>query len=401
MRSSTILGLALLTVSLTLGCSSDSGDDAGSQKAADAKTRFVIATAVSSDTDANSYVRVMSEYEDELDLSTAREFPGWSDLNAIGKYVFVSSGEAPVVWRYTVAADGTLEGGGLRDTIDFGEHTGDANFYNQTLISETKAYLIGEDGYVVWNPTTLEIERTIPFPELPERDGIPAYYGLDHSSVLRDGRLYASAGWGDTDNLKFFPDSRIVVIDTAVDEVVDVLDVPCPDLSAADRDEEGNLYFSNWVYSPGGTLLADGPATCAVRIPAGSEQIDRDWTFTYADVDGHEGSNLGYLGQGKWLYTSFTNTLDNYDPNEDRFGWLFGDHWQLRTLDTKTLGTAPVEGAPLNGGGYFSGRLDGTTHVLLPGDAYTTTTMYAIGSDGQATEKMHMSGWSTRMVQLP
>lgn len=378
-------------------CGSSASNGSGGEAGGD-RTLFAVATAVSTDSGANTYVKVLSKFEDELDLSNAREFPGWSDIAAVGKYLFVSSGEEPIVWRFTVSESGKLVGGCADETLDFGAYASDANFYNQMLVSETKAYLIGEGEYVVWNPSTLEIEGTVPFPALPERSGIPAFVGLDRSAVVRDGRLYHTASWSDTENLEFLPDSRIIVLDTETDEVIDVIDAPCPDLAVGDRDEQGNMYFSNWVYSPGGTLLFDGPATCAVRIPAGSEELDADWSFGYAAADGHEGATMGYLGDGKWLYSSFTNDPANYE--DDWFEWLFGNFWQLRTLDPETMETATVEGAPLNGGGYYTARVEDTTHVLLPGDSYTTTTVYAIGADGTAAKKMHMAGWSTRMVQL-
>jgi hypothetical protein len=388
---------SLASLVFHVGCSGSS-NDGPSGATETAAPRFAVATAVSDDSGANTYVRVLSEFEDELDLTKAREFPGWSDLGSVGKYLFVSSGEAPTIWRFTVDEEGELAGGGADDTIDFGNYVSDANFYNQMLVSETKAYLIGEGEYVVWNPTTLEITGTIPFPKLADRDGIPAFFGLDRSAVVRDGKLFHTVSWGDTENLVFLPDSRLVVLDTEKDEVERVLEVPCPDLAVGDRDEAGNMYFSNWVYSPGGTLLMEGPAACAVRVLAGSEEIDPDWTFNYGQADGHEGATMGYLGRGKWLYSSFTNDPESY--GDDWFEWLFGNHWELRTLDPKTQQTAIVDGTPLNGGGYYTARLDGTMHVLLPGDSYTTTTVYAIDAQGSATQKMHMDGWSTRMVAL-
>lgn len=60
----------------------------------------------------------------------------------------------PTVWRFTIDDDGRSVDEGI---IDFGNYVNDANFYNQTLVSETKAYLIGEGEYIVWNPTTFEI----------------------------------------------------------------------------------------------------------------------------------------------------------------------------------------------------------------------------------------------------
>jgi hypothetical protein len=401
-----------------LGCGSDDADDADkadhakadastSPSTADASTAdagpeartplYAIATAVTDDSGSSTYVKVFDRLDAEIDLGTAREFSGWSDMGAIGRYLFVSDGEAPSVYRFQIGDDGALIDDG---EIGFGSYVDDANFYNQTLISETKAYLIGNGEYVVWNPTTLRITGTVPFPDVAEREGIVPYVGLDRGAVVRDGRLYHVVGWSDTENLDFLPDSRIVVMDIETDTVVDVIEVPCPDMSTADRDEAGNLYFSNWVYSPGGTLLEHGPKACAVRIPAGSETID-DWRFSYDEVTGHEGAVLGYLGDGQFMFSSFLGDPAAYDPkSDDWFDWLFGDTWQLQTLDPKTLATRPIEGAPKNGGGYAASRFEGLTHVLIPGESYASTTLYGIDADGVAHKETETNGWATRLFKV-
>jgi hypothetical protein len=377
--------------------SAESANTSQPDSGAEGGALYAMATAVTDDTGSNTYVKVFSELDGELDLGSAREFPGWSDMGAVGRYLFVSSGEAPTVWRFTIGDDGELVDDG---ELSFGSYVGDANFYNQTLISETQAYLVGEGEYVVWNPTSLEITGTFPFPELPDREGIPAYVALDRGAVVRDDRLYHAVAWSDAQELHMMPDSRIVVIDLEANEVVDVHTVPCPDLAVADRDEEGNLYFSNWVYSPGYTLLRDGVPACAVRIPAGSEELDESWQLAYAETTDHEGAVVNYLGEDKWLFSSFLNDPAIHDPEDDWFDWLFGDHWQLSVLDPETMTITDVEGAPRNGGGYYASRIDGTTHVLIPGDGYTTTAVYAIGDDGAARKQVDANGWATRLFRV-
>jgi hypothetical protein len=389
------LGLAAAT--LLGACSNDDGDD-GSTPGGDGPL-YVMATAVSDDSASNTYVALLDSLAArELDLSQAREFPGWSDIGVIGGWVFVSSGEAPVVTRFALDAQGTLVEDG--PPISFANYVGDANMYNQELISPTKAYLLGDGELVVWNPTTLEITGTVPLPKLPVRDGIEPYVVLDRGSVVRGDRMYVTAAWTDTTELNMLPDSRIIVVDVERDVVVDEITVPCPDVMVADGDEHGNLYFSNWVYSPGATLLYGDSPACAVRIPAGSETID-DWRLSYAGATGHEGAAMGYLGSGRWLFSSFLGDPATYDPaTDDWFDWLFGDSWQLTVLDPSTGTTTPVTGIPRNGGGYYASRFDGVTHLLMPGDGYTTTSVFALGADGVATPEIHSSGWSTRIFRL-
>lgn len=397
-----LLFIGSLLVPVAFSCSSELNDDTGVEdgggmsNGGQSGKLYAIATAVSDDTSANTYVKVFSEFEEELDLSEAREFPGWSDMGVVGPYVFVSSGESPTVWRFRVGTDGELIDDGK---IGFGNFVDDANFYNQTLVSETKAYLIGTNEYIVWNPSTLKITGTFPFADLPDHEGVAPYIALDRGAAVRDGFLYHAVAWSDAQELHMLPDSRIVVIDLESDSVVDVLTVPCPDLSVADQDEEGNLYFSNWVYSPGYTLLEGGVSACAVRIPAGGENID-DWRLPYAEVTGHEGAIMGYLGSGHWMFSEFLHEPSEYDPKEDWFDWLFGDYWRLNTVDPVTLTTQPIDGIPRNGGGYYASRLDDRTHVLIPGDSYTSTTVFSITDAGQAKKRMYTNGWATRLFRV-
>ena len=45
------------------------------------------------------------------------------------------------------------------------------------------------------------------------------------------------------------------------------------------RDDAGDLYFSNWVFSVAATILEDdAPANCAVGIKAGEQTIDESFT---------------------------------------------------------------------------------------------------------------------------
>jgi len=383
-----------------LACTACTTDDApSSNDGASSGPRYVIATAVSSDSGATTYVAVLDSLDmDELDLDHAREFGGWSDMGVIGDWVFVSSGEGPEIERFTVNGDRQLEEAGQ---ISFLSYTADANFYNQTLVSPTKAYLTTDSGFVVWNPTTLEITGTLPYPDVfAAREGIEPYMVLDRGAVVRGDRLYVTLAWTDTEELHMLPDSRIVVIDTKTDQVVDVLDAPCPDVMVADRNEAGDLYFSNWVYSPGATILFDESPTCAVRMKAGSEELD-DWSFDFANETGHEGAVLAYIGDEHWLYSSFLGEKSAYDPeSDDWFDWLFGDTWQLTAFTPKTGTSSDVTGIGRNGGGYYSSRFDGITHLLIPENSYTATSIYALDADGAATRKLHTNGWATRLFKL-
>lgn len=362
---------------------------------------YVIATAISDADDANTYVKVMDHIEEgELDIATAREFPGWSDLKVHNGAVFVSSGEAPRVYRFQVDDSGKLVDDG---EIDFGAYTSYADMYSQVFISEDKAYLLGEAGeYVIWNPKTMEITGAVSLPNLAPRMAIDAAPALDRGMFVRDGRLYHTVAFSDYENYKMEPGSLIVVTDVVEDKVLEVIEASCPDLNVIDQDAAGNLYFSNWVYSPGATLVNGGAPACAMKMAAGETTIDTSWTTTFADVTGgHEAAALNMLDGGRAILSVFMEDHQAFDPaQDDVFDWIFGANWKSYTFDLDTKAVAPVTGLDWHSGGYYASRFDDRTYILLPGDGYTTTTIYELGDDGSAALKLHSNGWATRLFRV-
>jgi hypothetical protein len=336
----------------------------------------------------------------ELDLSRAREFPGWSDMKASGGKLFVSSGEEPSVTRYAVNERLELV---EEARISFAEYGADASMYSQVFISETKAYLaLGAGKYVVWNPTEMLITKTITGPAFAPTSGADAAAALDRGMVVRGDRLFHSVNWFDYTNYRMSPSSSIVVLDTTTDEVTSVLDAGCPYLEPGTLDEAGNLYFSNWVYSPAATLMNDQARACAVRIPAGQETLDLSWQLEFSAVTaGHEAAAMEYLGGGQALLSVFHEDNQAFDPQvDDVFDWVFGANWRFSLIDLDTRETRELDTVGWHSGGYYAARIDDMTYVLVPGDGYDSTVLYRLSARGDTTRVFDMKGWSTRLVRL-
>jgi hypothetical protein len=394
--SARVAAIALLGA----GCGSDS-DPAPAGPGAGGPA-YVLATAVSSDSGATTYVKVTSTPPAggaNVDLTNTREFSGWSDLKVSGGKVFVSSGESPVVQRFGIDMNNGLVPEG---EISFLAHTASAAMYEHIFISPEKAYLLGESGeYVIWNPTTLEIRGTIKLPTLDAREAIDAAPSLDRGMIVRDGRLYHTVAWSDYKNYKMHASSAIIVVDVVADRLLETIEVACPDLNVATMDAARNLYFSNWVYSPAATLVFGGAGACSVKLPAGSAVIDGASTLKFREVMGHEAAAVSVLGSGKALVSVFFEENEPFDPKKDDiFGWIFGANWKSYEIDLATRTHRPIGGLDWHSGGYYATNLDGSDYLLVPGDGYSSTTIYRLDPAGNAVREAHTKGWATRLERV-
>ncbi len=393
----------LTTVALVAlaSCSANPPGEAPPSGVAGEGPLYLLATAVSGDDSATTYLKVSNQVpQGEVDLLNTREFPGWSDVKVSGGKIFVSSGESPIVSRFAVAADGSLQKEG---EIGFANHAMDAAMYQHVFISPEKAYLLGDGGdYVIWNPSTMEILGTIAVPRLPVRDGVEPAPSLDRGMIVRDGRLYHAVAYSNYETYKMFPESNIVVVDVVADRFVESIAVPCPDLNVATEDPAGNLIFSNWVYSPAATLVHGGANACLVKIPAGQTTIDPASVVAFKDVTGgHEAAAVSVLANGRAIVSVFYEDNQPFDPSKDDiFDWVFGANWKTVELDLTRRTTTELRGLDWHGGGYYTATFDDTDYLLLPGKGYTTTQIYELDPQSGARLRAQTKGWATRLFRL-
>jgi hypothetical protein len=392
---------------LLAGClsafASGCGDDSNSEGNGKREASFATTSIVFGDEGSMStYLSLLPSLgSQEVDYDEAREFAGWADLWVHGDQLFVTDGEAPALTRYSVADDGRLEEG---ERISFANHGAEtAAFWRNVIVSSTKAYLFITDAreVVVWNPDTVEITGTFALPELDDRGARKAYVTNDRGAIVRDDRLYVTVGWGDWENYSIADDSAILVIDTDRDEVLDTLPVACPDLNVATIDDRGDIYFSNWVYGISPVLFEGGAHTCAVRIRAGQDVVDEDWTLTFADVtDGREAAALRFIGNGKALISVFYDDQVELRDDIERPVVVDSASWRFWTVDLETREAAALEGIGWHGGGYYSTRIEGRSMLFVPSGDYSSTTAYELLEDGKLEERWRALGWVTRLFTL-
>ena len=407
--------LPLLLVSLlALGCGDGSsggaagtgggGETGGTGGVGPGPTgpRYVIASLLFSDVGSTSFVKVLDDLEpQEVNFDDAREIPGQGDVWVYGSNVYIAVDETRRIQRFTIADDGSWQEGETIGFANFG--VPGVAFWNNTFINSNKAYLANGDAeYIVWDPQEMLIGETIDIPQLPGPAGTRMEVSFaDRAVVIRDGLLYQTVYWADEDLADFAPNSAILVFDTETDTHINTIEAPCPGLDTATRDDEGNLYFSNWVFSVGAHIVYDEPENCIVRIPAGSEEIDESWTASFsALLEGREGAAARYLSDDTAIISVFHDE-DVVIGNATHTEVIAGADWSAQYLDLTSQTATPINGIERNSGAFYSTQVAGRSFVLVPGLTYGSTIVYEVQPGEDAVELFEVDGWSLRLFELP
>lgn len=368
-----------------------------------AREHFPTSSVVFGEAGETTYVNVLDSLEATgPDPRRSMELAGWADVWAHEGKVFVADGEAPVLTRYSVDAEGALLEEGRLSFQNYGAAL--TTFTNQLFVAPRKAYWFNTAGreVVSWDPEALVTLSTFALPELPDR-GAQALVGpsADRSSVVRGDRAYVPLYWADWEGYDLADDSVILVFDTSSDQVIETIGVPCPEVNFASVGGDGTIYFSNWGFSAVPALLDDKAHACAVRMLPGSDVLDPDWQLTFADVaDGREASALRWLGDGKALITVFHHERVALGPESDRFALTDSANWRLWMLDIDSRVATPLETLGWHAPGLYGARLQDETFLFVPSGDYASTTTYRFSLDGSAQRRWESTGWLTRLFDL-
>ena len=361
---------------------------------------YGVSTISSAGDETVSYISVLDKLDGQtLDFSGSREFSGQADLWVASNEIFISDGETLEIGKYTVQ-DKTFKDAGK---VNFSS-TGvvEVGFWTSVFISPEKAYVFNNTAEaIIWNPKTLEITGSIKLPEFKNRDALEPFPGYsDRAAVVRGKRLFQPIYWTSTENFfSYDKASQILVIDIEKDEIVETLDAPCPGLDFATQDDEGNIYYSSWVFAPPAAAVVEQPKTCIVKIPAGDD-TKVETAFNVADVaEGHEGGALRYVGNGKAVLSVFH--LEHATGDKDVQTVAFGPNWRFWSIDLKSKKAEAIEGIDWNAGAAYTSKVGSDTFLLVPDGDYASTTFYRDTGSIDPKPVLKTKGWSMRLFQLP
>lgn len=388
--SATAFALVLLTGALGGGCADDEtsspveqGGTGGGSNGGDA---FVVATRVWDDTATNSYFHVVSSLEagTPVDPTQALEIPGSARLFAFeGQGWFgIGDGQSPTISHYTLGNGDALVKGDAISLQPFGvQDLWQTNY----IISPTKAYHPDRAGeqIVVWNPTTMEVEGTIPLPDT-HREGHLAVYG--YGSVLRGKTLLFSVGWFDwqtTDTI--VPETGLVVIDTETDTVVRFdVDDRCAGITQSVETASGDAYFVSSALA-GASYHLERLETepCALRVLKDADAFDPDFALSLGELVGGAivGDPIPAGGDSLFLRV-FEESLATIDEETKTFQITSQPAWRWWRWDTATNEAKEIQDLAPSPANVSFFEVDGRVFTIDEKNGSTESTLIELTAEG-------------------
>jgi len=398
-----------LGVAVMLGAMAGCGDDKNANQSSgldgsDAGTaKYAISTVVTGPNSSRTgYVTVLDSLapQGKLPLSKAREFPGAADMWVYQGSVFVSGGDSPTITKFTVADDGSLVQQAALSFAAYGI-TNSAFWFN-TFISPTKAYMVnGTSQYVIWNPDTMSISGTIPFPALDTRDGlVPRAAFTDRGNVVSGGRLYQPIYWTDEAYARRTDDSRIAVFDVATDKLVSLLEAPCPGLDVGTIDDAGNLYFSNYTGGAGTYWVLHTASNCVAKVVPDTLAVSVE--FKFSDLTGgHEGAIFHYVGNGRFVFSAFHEERVDLNNAAGPFDIVGGNDWRIWSYDSQTKQAVEMQSIDWDSGAAYWFSVDGTMRGLIPTANYAASVVYDLGTTPDGAKRLFdLDGMAVRLFKV-
>lgn len=366
---------------------------------------YVLANEVYEADGSTSYVNVLTSLDiAAVDYGKAIEYAGGrATIQTYQGWLYVAGPEAPLISRFEANADGTLTPAG---EVSFGNYAFESvviDDWSVSFISPHKAYLFNStDGStVIWDPTDMKIVGEVDHGsfELVR----PAPLALNSSpGVVRGNQLFRAIAWDDWDAAKYSVEQYLAIYDLQTDRLVTLVpESRCPSLgNRVNRDEAGNLYFSNWIWNVGETLLRGGPESCVRRLSLGSDRFDEDWVLPYTSVtQGREGAMFTYLGSGKGLLSVFHDENATLDAETVPDELMSTNNWRVWSLDVDARTAAPLAGLDWMAGAASTFKVGGRTLILVPADDWSVTHVFELEGE-RATPRFDINGWSFQLLEL-
>ena len=377
------LVLCVALASLAIGCAEDDGA-VEADAAEGSQPAVVIGNRVCSAGECLMYLGAVPEVPSgELDRAKMREFGGLLYVTLFDGRVYSYDPESATLTKFVITEDFLLEPAGELSFAAFGATSSPA-YSLVASASRAFSYLRNSQTIVVWNPSTMEVEREIVVPELL-RNGIAAD---PNPAVLAAGRAQWPVKWVDYDNMRFDSHAAVLTIDTET-LAVEILEDPRAAVTSVLHATEGgdtlalSDNFCGW-FNLFGEVTGTTSPEAVLRVRAGKD-FDPDYRV---DLRAATGSPAVY---GGWFLGDDAILLRVWDPDVDpSLLTEAGDYWSAEEYISMmivdlTSGTAEQFNVPPRGGAGSTGdptQVDGKVYVSVYHDGGNRTEMFAVTTMG-------------------
>jgi hypothetical protein len=212
----------------------------------------------------------------------------------------------------------------------------------------------------------------------------------------------------DEDYIYFADKTVLAVYDTTTHKETSTIELPCPGLAIATRDEEGYTYYGTWDYSPLPALYNKGAKPCLARLKP-DDTLDEAWTTDLTDLTGGRyGANFNYVRDG-WGLLDVLNQEELSDldftaatiPAEAVTEVWDKKHWSVWFVDLKNKQAHPLDslGEDLHSASWELNRIGDRVFIELPRPDETTV-YYELDKTGNATLWDHVKDGSGTWRQI-
>jgi hypothetical protein len=367
---------------------------------------YALATTVyQTDDQVMSYITLTDTLDiDSLPEDRARELGSYAFVSGSEGKLLVSDGESPQITRYEITPElEWIE----EERVSFageGIMGGGAGFERHWFVNDTTAYVtLDVTKRVVWNPKEMVITGVAEDSSLPlERDGFRLDATFNRQPRRLRGPTLKPFYYRDEDWYIFGQYTSIAVYDPVTHAEEKIIDVPCPSLEVPSQDEVGNTYFSTWSYGPVPGLYGLGPENCVRRIKPDAT-LDEDWTPDLSEwTEGRPVNVFRYMRDGKAVGTVLhTDEVDiDYSSYDEEEAAELESHWRLWLFDLEAETAKPIEGIEGIGGGWFWANFAGRTFLFVPDAEWSSSKVFELDTDGNATERFTATGFINDWVQI-
>ncbi len=375
-RFLTSLFVAAVAADVSACASSPSSEDAFGVGAG---PTYVIQSTVFTVDGSTSYIGTVSTLDgsEEFDATNALELGGTARTFGPEKagWIAIGDNEAVTVTRYELDGEDGFRKGKAMGLQNRGITNLSADV---TFISDTKAYYVDWENasFLIWNPTTMEIEGEIDLTSTIARDGWTAMFGDE--AIRRGTQLLYPVTWRNTDNEPNVDtsDTGLITIDTTTNELVDYqVDERC---SAGVQISSPN--GDTYLVSPAEVAVGwarGGIETppCVLRVRGNEASFDEDYFVDLSELTGGLAGDAILASEGALYIRQLDEGVSNPADATSVWDVAFAEAWLWYRWDFDTNQLTPVDGLGYSAGGGGGLYIDGKTYLTQSTADYSRTTL--------------------------